>query len=660
MIKTMNKNLLLFIAFLIPYAAILNAQTNSDGDKIVMTIHDQEITKDEFERIYRKNNNDNTIDSRSLDEYVDLFINFKLKVIEAEQQGLDTTQAFISEFNQYTDQLARPYLTDPSMDEVLMKEAYERMQKEVNASHILISVPENAVPEDTAAAYKKAMELRKRITRGESFESVAISASDDPSAKKNQGNLGYFTAFQMVYPFETGVYSTAKGEISMPVRTRFGYHLIKVHDVRPASGKIKTAHIMIAVPQGRNSPEAEKAKEKIDSIYNALQQGADFAAMAKEYSDDRGSALKGGELPYFGRGRMVPEFEEAAFGLTNDSAISQAVQTDYGWHIIKLIDHEDVPDFETAKEQIKDRISKDQRANRAREVVIERLKEDYNFDNRPEALEDIYAVPFEKLKSGDVEITTGHKNTILFTLDGKNYTQADFLAYLKAKKFGAAANTPAVTLINKNYQTWVDDQVLAYEKTKLPLKYPEYKYLLKEYHDGILLFELTDQLVWSKAVKDTSGLEAFYQKHKKDYMWGERAKAFIVNLNETAYTKDVKKAIKKYYKERITAEELLETVCKRDTTNSCITITEEMYLKEEPGKLSLVSWEEDIYGPLATDEGKIVIGIKEIRDPEPKKLNEARGIITADYQNYLEKQWIEELREKYTFTVNEAVLDEIN
>ena len=659
MIKTMNKNFLLFTAFFISFAAILNAQTNTDGDKIVMTIHDQKITKDEFERIYRKNNNDNTIDSKSLDEYVDLFINFKLKVIEAEQRGLDTTQAFISEFNQYTDQLARPYLTDPSIDELLMKEAYERMQKEINASHILISVPENAVPKDTAAAYKKAMELRKRITRGESFESVAISASDDPSAKKNQGNLGYFTAFQMVYPFETGVYSTAKGDISMPVRTRFGYHLIKVHDVRPASGKIKTAHIMIAVPQGRNSPEAEKAKEKIDSIYNALQQGADFATMAKEYSDDRGSAQKGGELPYFGRGRMVPEFEEAAFGLTSDSSISQAVQTDYGWHIIKLIEHEDVPDFETAKEQIKDRISKDQRANRAREVVIERLKEDYNFDNHPEALEDIYAIPLEKLKSGDIEITTEHKNTNLFTLDGNNYTQADFLAYLNAKKF-SAANTPAVTLINKNYQTWVDDQILAYEKTKLPLKYPEYKYLLKEYHDGILLFELTDQLVWSKAVEDTTGLEAFYQMHMKDYMWGERAKAFIVNLNETAYTKDVKKAIKKYYKERITTEELLETVCKQDTTNSCISIKEEMYPKEEPGKLSLVSWDEDIYGPMATDEGKIVIGIKEIRDPEPKKLNEARGIITADYQNYLEKQWIEELREKYTFTVNEAVLDEIN
>ncbi|KPL09354.1 MAG: peptidylprolyl isomerase, partial [Bacteroides sp. SM23_62] len=257
----------------------------ADGDKILMTIHDRQVTLDEFERIYHKNNSSTALEQQTVEEYLDLFINFKLKVIEAEELGLDTTQSFIKEFNGYKKQLAKPYLSDSEEVDALVQEAFQRAQKEINVSHILIRANQDAAPEDTLRAFNKAIEIRDRILAGEDFGTVAKATSDDPSAKTNAGNLGWFTVFRMVYPFENGAYNTETGKVSRPVRTRFGYHLIKVNDVRPARGEVRVSHIMIMTPESMNDEQREDAKKRIYMLYDSLQAGIDFAEIARKYSE---------------------------------------------------------------------------------------------------------------------------------------------------------------------------------------------------------------------------------------------------------------------------------------------------------------------------------------------------------------------------------------
>ena len=290
----MKKYSLILIIFIATILQVAYAQT--DNDIVLMTIDNKPVTKAEFIRIYNKNNtNNNVIDKKSLEEYLDLFINFKLKVAEAESLGLDTATSFVNELAGYRQQLAKPYLVDKKVDEELMKTAYDRLKYDVKASHILIKI-ENVLDEkEEAAAYNKALKLRKKILKGSSFESIARKESDDPSAKSNGGSLGYFTGFQMVYPFESAAFNTPVGEISMPVKTRFGYHIIKVFDKRPTVGKVKVAHIMISVKQGSESNEKFDARKRIDAVYAKLLAGEDFAKMAQDFSDDKGSASKGGE-----------------------------------------------------------------------------------------------------------------------------------------------------------------------------------------------------------------------------------------------------------------------------------------------------------------------------------------------------------------------------
>ena len=304
-------------------------------DKVILTIAGEPVYKSEFEYIFKKNNDDTLITREDLDEYMELFINYKLKVREAEDLGMDTTKAFRRELNSYRNQLAAPYLTDKEVTEELIKEAYERMKEEVRASHILIRVDEDADPEDTLAAYQEIMNIRNQIENGSDFEKTARLLSNDPSVKTNSGDLGYFTVFQMVYPFETVAYNTPVGELSMPVRSRFGYHLIKITDRRPARGQVQVAHIIIVSNDKMKPEQQENAKKKIDEIYNNILEGADFGEMARKYSDDKTSASKGGVLPPFGPGKMIVEFENEVYKLKTPGDISEPFKTQYGWHMIK-------------------------------------------------------------------------------------------------------------------------------------------------------------------------------------------------------------------------------------------------------------------------------------------------------------------------------------
>ena len=371
------KKLIVCISFLLGTLVVF-AQKNDSP--ILMEIGDKKITLEEFEAIYNKNSDNKKNTKEEVEDYLDLYIKFKLKVVEAEDLGMDTLPAFIQELEGYRKQLAQPYLSDREVTEKLIEEAYERMKYDVKAAHILVKVTLEADPKDTLAAYNKIMKIRKRIVGGEDFEKVAAEVSEDPSAKNNQGNLGYFSAFQMVYPFETAAYETEVGKISMPVRTSFGYHLVKTIDKRKARGIMKVAHIMVRADKKLGEEEINQKKEKIDEIYaKVTAKDADFTALARQYSEDKESAKRGGELPAFGAGKMVEEFETAAFALENDGDISVPILTDYGWHIIKRLELKNLESYEELYPTLKAKVARDSRANKSKEIVIENIKKENNF-----------------------------------------------------------------------------------------------------------------------------------------------------------------------------------------------------------------------------------------------------------------------------------------
>ncbi len=645
---------------------LLSFHAYSQNDTL-LTINNKPISEGEFLRIYQKNNNTgNVVDKKTVEEYLDLFINFKLKVAEAESRGMDTLPKFLKEFNGYKVQLEKPYFTDKKVDERLVKEAFDRQQFDVRASHILIMVAKDATPADTLAAYNKIKAIRKQIVEGKKdFVAVAKQKSEDPSAKQNGGDLGYFTVFQMVYPFENAAYNTKVGEVSDIVRTRYGYHILKVVDKRPAKGEVQVAHIMIAVPKEADSTKIKAAKVKIDMIYSKLQKGEKFKDLAQLYSDDKGSAKNGGQLQWFGTGRMVPEFENTAFGLKNKGDYSKPVRTNFGWHIIQLIDKKAPKKFDESEKTLRTRIDKDMRARTSKDAVINRLKKEYNYSPNTKRLADFYRVIDQSIFSGNWNKDQAKKlNKSLFSLNDSVYNQQAFVEYL-AKNSSQKRNKGSVKdFINKFYNLFVENELKAVERVHLSEKYPEYRYLLQEYHDGILLFDLTDKEVWTKAIEDSVGLENFYEKNKNNYKWGQRVEAQVYSVKDAKVLAKLKKLLLKKNAKGYTKEFILQSLNKKDSTAAEF-VKENIYSK---GDYSIIDKadetlkffeNQDLKTPLIFDVDNKVVYVSKIIPIENKQLNEAKGQITADYQDYLEKQWIEVLRKKYTVSVNKAVWSKI-
>lgn len=626
------------------------------NDPVLLTVAGDNIPRSEFDRVFRKNNNkDSTYDEKAVREYLDLYINYKLKVKEAEAQKLDTSETFINELSGYRKQLAQPYLTDKEVSENLIREAYERLKKDVHASHILIKVAPDALPRDTVAAYNRILKIREMIMKGADFSKMARDSSEDPSAKENNGDLGYFTGMQMVYPFETAAFNTKAGQVTAPLRTRFGYHLIKVIDSRPAQGEIHVAHIMVKLPKDASDSTVKAAKARIDEAYTKLKNGIPFDSLVSKYSDDKSSAKKGGEIAWFGTGRMVPEFEKAAFSLKKDGDYSVPVKTNYGWHIIKRLEKREVPSFEEKKGELKQAIMKDSRNDMSKTSMVNKIKTDYQFKEFPKNKTEFIQSLDTNLLNGEWDLNKADKlNKSLFTLnDGgnvKTYTQQDFAKYVSTHQ-SKRTNTSPQMIGNELYNSFVTETMLAYEETKLDSKYPDFSNLMKEYRDGILLFDLTDQMVWSKAVKDTNGLKEYHVKNNKNYMWPSRAEAVIYTFSNDAVAADFHKQLKK-------GKYAVDTIIARinRTTPGSITLKQGKFAKGDNEYVDKTPWAKGFGNDLMKENQVILVEIKDVLPPQPKSLDEAKGLITADYQSYLEKSWIQELRSKYPVKVNEEVL----
>lgn len=639
-----------FVLFFVFKLSVFS-QNSSDADFLI--IGKQNITLGEFEKTYNKNNSIGSGDRQSVEEYLPLFINFKLKVQAAIDAGFDTLPSFKTELKGYRDQLAKSYLTDNRAVDSLVREAYTRMHTEVNASHIMISLKVNPSPADTLQAWNKALAIRSRLMAGEPFEKIAFELSEDPSARNNKGNLGYFTAFQMVYLFESAVYNQRVGEISRPVRSRFGYHLIKTNDKRPARGEVKVAHIMLMVPQGSPDSVWLSTEERIKEIAKQIQSGSDFASLAKELSEDRGSARNGGELPVFGAGRMVQEFDQAAFALQNPGDISEPVKTSYGWHLIKLIEKRGIPEFEKIKQELKSRISRDERSEAGSNSFIAKLKQEYNFSENRDLLRE-----FHKNSILNLKVSETNADRQLFSFSTQNYTLSDFAGYLKG--FPAPDSSKNIEeFVQGNYTAFVRNKLLKFEDSQLEAKYPEFTSLVQEYHDGILLFNLSDSLIWSKASKDSAGLTDFFNKNKQSYMWPERLEATIVSSDSEKTLSNALKISKILKTPENLQTNLVKSVCDTAADKPCVELKYGKFEKGEEPLLDKIAWKKSISKIIKINNKNYFVVVHGFLEPMPKSLDEARGLAISDYQNYLDSQWIETLRKKYPVIVNNETLNEL-
>jgi len=631
------------------------AQAN---DPVLFSVEGNPVYLSEFEYIYTKTNGDRaTFTEKSLNEYLDLYVKFKLKVERAKEMKLDTIPVLQQELEGYRKQLANSYLVDKEVTERLVKEAYDRSLKDIDISHIMIVVPPTATPKDTLAAFKKINSLKAEIDGGADFAKVAAEKSDDKSAKTNGGNLGYLTALlpDGFYEFETAAYSLKKGQ-SKVAKSAAGYHIIKMNGSRAARGEVEAAHILI-----RKDPKDKgaAAKVRIDSIYAALQAGAEFETLARAQSQDNLSASKGGNIGFFGINKYERSFEDAAFGLANDGEYSATIETQAGWHIIKRLRKKPIESFEIAKRKLQPKVQKDSRYEMAKVSMLKRIKKEANFTENEKAYN-----MFASLV-GDEYMThrwkPGYKNAtdVLFSLGAENkYTVGDFEAFSQKNsrdRLRIGRSKSKLEVIEILYDKYVSESLMQYEEQQLDKKYPEFKALMREYEEGILLFEATKILVWDKASQDSVGLEQYFAKHKKKrkYFWNERAEVSFYKLKKEeikclpkvrryAKKKTPKKTLNKYNKDG------------KNILSHRIEILEQgknKVVNDLPWKKGSISATEINKRDLSHN----FLKIEKILPASPKTLKEARGYVVADYQDHLEREWVKELKKTYDVQINNEV-----
>jgi peptidyl-prolyl cis-trans isomerase SurA len=637
--------LTLFCSVLLTVFSFSQTSQKQTKDKptVLFSVNKKTVSVDEFIYLYKKNHHDPQKDftHEKINEYLELFINFKLKVEEAKARGLDTTAAFWKEFNGYKDELRKPYLPDAKIVDSLVRLTYNRMQEEINASHILVTLKPDASPTDSLKAFNKIQGLRKRILDGEDFGAVAVESSDDPSAKMNHGNLGYFTAMQMVYPFESAAYATGKGNVSHPVRTRFGYHILKVLDRRPARGEVEVSHIMIRTG---NTKDNDQVKNAIFNIHDQLQAGMNWNELCLQYSEDPNTKENGGKLRPFGAGAMsaVPEFERIAFNLQKSGEYSDPFQTQYGWHIMRLERKIPVPSFDEIAPTLKNKVARDERTELSKQDLQEKLRNDYMFTENAVAKTRLLSLADSSLQKGkwNAKLPVKSGKEVLFTLKGKKYSIQSAIDFIR-KNQKPNSQVPQ-KYMEQLYSQYVDAGIIALVENDIMEKHPEYRFLLQEYYEGILLFDIMEKEVWSKASQDSAGQRLYYSTHKSEYSTDERANAVLYSSTSNEFLEPLQQLIKDSAVNKID-DYLSEKKVKAESG---------YFEKDEKPILKKVSWAKGVYS--AENNGIYYLAwLKDILPPGPMSFEEARPSVISDYQTFLEKNWVATLKNKYPVKVNE-------
>ena len=566
-------------------------------DKVLLTINGEPVMLSEFLYIYEKNNQESSLEKKSMEEYLDLFINFKLKVTEAIAQGVDTTEAFAKELDGYRAQATPKYMQDNEAIDSLVTLSYNRKANIRRAAHIAIQCPMDADSATLAAAEAKIQLARERVTTGvekkvkkgrkwvtvrepEAFADVAREMTEDQAGKENGGELGWIEVFRFVYPFEDAVYTTPVGEVTNVFRSPYGLHIALVEEERPFE-EVHAAHIMKMMPRGGEGTTAMDAKKQVDSLYQVVLAGADFAEVATANSDDKGSATRGGDLGWFGRGMMVQPFENITFDMT-PGEISEPFPTRFGWHFVKLYDKRGIQPLDSMRQQLLAQVKRDARYQEAEKSFIKKTRAEYNLP---------------------AEMT--------------------------------------------------NDEVRAYADAHLEEKYADLRNLVREYHDGILLFDVSLREVWDKANKDTEGLAAFFKANKKNYTWDEpRFKGYMIYAKDEVSAKAAKQIVK-----TANPDSVMSYIDQRINVDSVtyVRIEKGLWTKGKNGAVDKYGFKNKEADYTPTEEFPIVVPVGKVIKA-PQEYTDVRGQVTTDYQDHLEKLWVATLREKYPVVVNKDVL----
>jgi len=644
----MYKKITLLFLFMMVTINVFSQQKK----EVLLTINDQPVYTKEFKRVYKKNLDLVQEESqKDVAGYLELFIDYKLKIIEAHNQDLHNNPTYIKEFSQYQEQLSRNYLYENKMTDDLALEAYERGLEEINASHILILSSYEDLPQDTLTAYNKIKKIRERALSGEDFLKLAKETSEEPSAKEHGGELGYFSVFALVYPFETMAYNTPVGEISNIVRTQFGYHIIKVNDRRERSPEITVSHIMISDkedPSRTFDPEV-----RIQEIYSLLQQGESFENLAKQYSDDKNSGKRGGQLSKFTKGDLRSEkFEEAAYEIQEVGEVSKPVKTNFGWHIIRLDEKHGLGTFEEKKESLVKRVQDANRLKIVTHKVNNKIKDKYGY-----VLNEDYKDFFENYLTDDVlqrkweyDSLAPDQNKRLFTIGDKELTYSDLASYIFTRQRRSKSYKTKQALLAGMFDEFETLELKNYFRDRLEFENEEYAAIISEYRDGLLIFDVMNKNIWNKAKNDSIGLKAYYDDTKEQYTWNERVDAIMVSSTDSTIIRQAAELLK----QGKTADEIKQQFNTKDKV--IVIVSNGIY---EIGKSELPDGfvaEEGVSDIFSKNDSFSVLSVTKIIPPSSKSLEEVRGRVLSNYQNYLEQKWVQELRSKCKIEINKKAL----
>jgi peptidyl-prolyl cis-trans isomerase SurA len=638
------KKLTLFIVFLLLLSG-LHAQT-------LFSVDGTDVTKDEFLKAYNKNNSGQKPTEKSYKDYLELYIRYKLKVRAAYEAQLDTLPSQRTELQNFRSQVAETYLKDENSLDKLEKEVFERGQKDIRLAHILIPLPKNALPVDTLKAYEKVMAAYAVLRKGKKFSEVALQYSEDPSVKTNGGDIGYITVFTLPYELETLAYTTPPGKFSKPYRTKGGYHIFLNERERNALGRIRIAQILVAFPPAPTAATKDGVQRKADSIYTKLQNGGDFATLARVYSSDNLSYQSGGELPEFGIGRYDSVFEATAFSLNKDGAISQPFESAYGFHILKRIGLKPFPTEwnATTQAQLKQLVMNDPRIEVSRKALLARIEQQAGYHRFEFSDLDLWAFTDSAMRNTGLSSFRGmNYSTTLTSFARQVYTLKEWLDYVRSVR----GQRPGGPQADKDlFDRWIERTAQDYYRNHLEDYNPDFAFQLTEFKEGNLLFEIMQRKIWDKASVDSAGLRNYYESHKDKYWWDASADALLF----TCKTAGIAEALKT----RLVAHPLANWRQMTDSGAMSIQADSGRYELAQipnPAKTELNPLSYTPFSTNAADQSVSFAYILSVyHDKAPRNFRDARGFVINDYQNWLEDQWIVELKKKYPVKIEEKAL----
>ena len=646
----MNTRNLLLLSLFIGY---LNGNAQNKKN-VLLTINSNPVYSSDFTKVFNKNLDLVVEESqKNVAGYLDLFIDYKLKITEAYAQELDKNQQYIKEFKKYEDQLAKKYIYDKRVVSKLVEEAYDRSLEEINAEHILVLSNLNDSPNDTLKAYNKIKEAHVKALKGENFTSLVIEYSEEPGAKKSKGKLGYFTAFQMVYPFENTAYNTKVGEISQITRTSFGYHIIKINDRRKKKPKINVSHIMIF---SNKDKKAEDPEERINELYAMIMQGEPFEKIAKQFSEDKNTGVKGGQLKTFGPGDLkAPKFENAAYSIKNEGEIIAPIQSAFGWHIIRLNEKFSIPSFEEQKDDIEKKVKGGARALVVTQAINNKIIKKYGFKEGESYISYFNnfvndSILSRKWTYSSIPLT---ENQILFIIGDHDVTYTDFAEYLRDNQKTIKKYINKESLLIDMYVKFKNETLKNYFKERLEVENTEYATIINDYRNGLLVYDVMNKNIWQIAKTDSTGLKDYYETKKNNYKWEKRLDVDIYSSSDEITTKQVQTLLMR--------GEELATIKKQinsDGKINVITVSDVFEIDQSELPEDIIP-EKGVSDIKLNDGFYVVVNIKEVIEPTLKEFDEVRGTVISDFQTEIEKKWMQSLRDKYEVKINNKSLKKL-